>query len=328
MPRIAVIIVNYGTASLAAGAVRSVLAQDVSDAIISVHVVDNAAGGDDAALLRDLHAREAWGAQVTLHLEEVNHGFGRGNNVALEALAASDMPPDYVLLLNPDAALTPDALGHLAAFMAATPTAGCVGARITQPATGPVSAAFRFPTALVEFVSAANIGPLTRAASGRTLWHAPDIPTQPVDWVAGAAVMFRMEALREAGFFDPDFFLYFEETELMWRLSRHGWACWYLAEAEVTHLEGAATQVASGAGQQRRRPSYWYISQRLYYAKTASRPVAIARAASRWSGAVVHASAARMRGRRPDHPARYATDFARLVLLPLLNPVRVPFARE
>jgi len=320
--------VNYGTAGLAAQAVRSALAQNVPDGQLVVHLVDNAAPGDDATTLRDLHRREGWGARVVLHLEGVNHGFGRGNNVALRALTAAAPRPDHILLLNPDATLETGAVAALSGFLDKTPTAGCVGAKITQPGTGPVSAAFRFPTALVEFVSAANLGPLTRVAGGRTLWHSPDLPTQKVDWVAGAAVMLRMDALADAGFFDPDFFLYFEETELMHRLARHGWSCWYLADAEVIHLEGAATQVSSGAGQQDRRPAYWYASQRMYYAKTAPRAIAAARAVARWSGAVLHLLASRLRGRLPDQPRAYVPDFARHVLLPLVFPLKVTRSRE
>lgn len=317
---LAVIVVNYGTASLAADAVRSVLSQEVGARGVVVHLVDNASPGDDAAELSALHQAESWGEQVVLHLEAENHGFGRGNNVALNALARTASPPEHVLLLNPDATLTPGALAGLADFLDSNVTVGCVGARISQPGHGPASAAFRFPGPLVEFTSAANIGPITRALGDNTLWHAPDIPTGQVDWVAGAAVMFRMQALLDAGFFDPDFFLYFEEVELMWRLNQHGWPCWYLAEAEVLHHEGAATKVRSGDGQKVRRPAYWYASQRMYYAKTRSRFGAIGWAVARWAGACVHLSVSTLRRRASDHPSHYLRDFGRLVLAPLALP--------
>lgn len=317
LPPIAVIIVNYGTAALAAEAVRSVLMQDTGHRRVVIHLVDNASPGADAQTLAVVHRAENWGSDVVLHLEAENHGFGRGNNIALNILADAADAPEHVLLLNPDATLTPGALVQLVDFLDSHAQVGCVGARISQPAQGPASAAFRFPGPLVEFTSAANVGPLTRALGNRTLWHAPDIPTGRVDWVAGAAVMFRMQALRDAGFFDPDFFLYFEEVELMWRLNKHGWPCWYLAEAEVLHHEGAATQVRSGEGQQTRRPGYWYASQRMYYAKTSSRFGALGCAFARWAGACVHVGVSALRRRTSDHPAHYLRDFGRLVLAPL-----------
>ena len=316
-PRVAVVIVNYTTASLAAEAVRSVLAQDMASV---VHLIDNASPGEDAAQLATLHKDEGWGAQVVLHLEDTNHGFGRGNNVALDALLAADNPPDHILLLNPDATLMPGALEKMTAFLDATPKAGCVGAQISKPQTGPVTAAFRFPSVVTEFVSTANIGPLTRLSGGRTLWLAPDIETQQVDWVAGAAVMFRADALRDVGTFDPDFFLYFEEVELMWRLNAAGWQNWYLREAQALHHEGAATQVRGGA--QDRRPAYWYTSQKLYYLKTAGRLHAAAMACARLAGAGLHIVASRLRGVTPNLPTKYISDFNQLVLRPICTPTK------
>ena len=315
---VAIVIVNYGTADLAADAVRSVLDHPAGGRDIAVHLVDNASPGDDAATFTRLHKAEGWGDRVTLYLEDENHGFGRGNNVVLDALLQRDAPPEFIMLLNPDAKLRNNAPDILASFLQDHPDVGAAGAQISKPGEGPVTAAFRFPTALVEFVSAANIGPLTKLAGNQTLWHAPDIATGPVDWVAGAAVMFRTRALQDAGTFDPDFFLYFEEVELMWRLAQHGWPCWYVAEAQVDHVEGAATDVRSGEVERTRKPAYWYQSQQLYYDKTASPLVAATRATARYKGAVLNRVAAMLRGRAPDLPKAFFGDFAKLVLMPQL----------
>lgn len=317
--QVAVIVVNYATATLAAAAVRSALRAASADCAVEVHLVDNASPHGDADQLRQLHGAENWGGAVTLYAEQQNHGFGRGNNVALQHLTARATPPDFVLLLNPDAELAEGALDKLVAFMRAHPDAGCAGARITKPCGTPVSAAFRFPTTTVEFISAANIGPLTRASGNRTLWHSPMLETGRVDWVAGAAVIFSMKALRDVGFFDPDFFLYFEEVELIWRLSENGWPCWYVSEAKVIHHEGAATDVRSGEGAAKRRPAYWYQSQALYLRKTASRPRAALRAVARFGGAGLHAGVCALKRRKRDLPARYLRDYTRHTLLPVLG---------
>ena len=322
---IAVIIVNYGTAELAAEAVRSVLENTHGTCRVEVHLVDNASPDGDARVLQQLHAQEGWdrsdNGPVTIYAETQNHGFGRGNNVALNALAARETPPDYVLLLNPDAQVQSGALETLATFLDTHENVGCVGAQISKPSEGPVTAAFRFPSAKVEFVSAANLNPITRAFGGATMWMSPDLPTQQVDWVAGAAVMFRMKALEEAGFFDPDFFLYFEEVELIWRLAQHGWPCWYVREAKVIHHEGAATDVRSGEGARKRRPAYWYQSQAMYFRKTASPFRATGRAVARLAGALVHRGVSLLRGRQPDLPKAYFKDYMRHTLFPVFGAV-------
>jgi hypothetical protein len=58
----------------------------------------------------------------------------------------------------------------------------------------------------------------------------------------GAAVCFRTEALREAGFFDDDFFLYYEDTDLAWRLRALGWSISYQPGAVVRHIHSASSK--------------------------------------------------------------------------------------
>ena len=91
--RIAVITVNYGIAEMSIEAVESVLARTHGGYEVEVHLVDNASPKDDATQISEAHAARNWGDRVTLWLEETNHGFGRGNNVVLNALADRETPP-------------------------------------------------------------------------------------------------------------------------------------------------------------------------------------------------------------------------------------------
>ena len=86
-PAVHVIIVNYGTASLALTAAASALDQRLPDRALHVHIVDNASPGSDALDLATTIAARGWSGRVTLWPERVNHGFGRGNNVVLTHLA-------------------------------------------------------------------------------------------------------------------------------------------------------------------------------------------------------------------------------------------------
>ena len=61
----------------------------------------------------------------------------------------------------------------------------------------------------------------------------------------GGAVCFRAEALRQAGVFDDDFFLYYEDTDLSWRLRALGWRIRYQPTAVVRHLHSASAVVGS-----------------------------------------------------------------------------------
>jgi GT2 family glycosyltransferase len=57
----------------------------------------------------------------------------------------------------------------------------------------------------------------------------------------GGAVCFRTQALREAGVFDDDFFLYYEDTDLSWRLRRLGWSIRYQPAAVARHIHSASS---------------------------------------------------------------------------------------
>lgn len=315
---IAVIIVNYGTAELAIEAVESVL-DHASDADgIEVHLVDNASPGADAAKFTEAQADRGWGVRVTLWLETENHGFGRGNNVVLEALAARDTPPGKVLLLNPDARLENDVLAILADALDADGHAVAAGAGIVNGDGTAATAAFRFPGFTSEVVKTVGFGPLERLFSHRRVALPPDFSDGRVDWVAGASVMFRFNILQKHGFFDPVFFLYYEEVDLMRRLQANGGHVLFVPEAQVVHHEGAATNVRSSQAR-RARPPYVYDSWRHYFAKSHGRAYAVATSCAVLVAAVVNAVLSTLRGRPPGTPKHFLRDHWRYVLRPLLT---------
>jgi len=314
---IAVIVVNYGTADLSIAAVESVLARHHGGRRIHVHLVDNNSPSGDAAVLARAHAERGWGERVTLWPETENHGFGRGNNVVLKALANRETPPEYVFLLNPDAELANEAIDILAACLDANPRAGTAGAGIELPDGTAVSAAFRFPSFLSDVERALNFGPASRALARRRVALSPDHPGGQVDWVAGAAVLFRFEALADVGFFDPAFFLYYEEVDLMRRMAAAGWETLYLPAARVVHHEGAATNVRSGASGRRRRPAYVYRSWRRYTVKARGRGGALSGALTVWGAAGVGRTVAALRGRETPLPLSFFHDQWVHVIRPL-----------
>lgn len=316
---VAVVIVNYGTAELAIAGVESVLARGHGGHPVEVHLVDNASPGGDGRRFAEEHAARGWGDRVRLWLEDTNHGFGRGNNVVIHALLDDPSPPRYVFLLNPDAQLANEAIAVLADRLDSDPGAAAAGAGIALPDGTPVTAAFRFPSARGEFARALNLGPVSRLLGAHLIPLPPEQPDGPVDWVSGAAVMMRLSVLRELGGFDPDFFLYHEEVELMFRMRQAGRTILYVPAARVVHVEGAATEVRSGAPLRSRRPAYWYDSWRLYHTKTRGRAGAAVAGLAWMAGAALNAPLARARGQSPRAPLGFFGDFTRLVLRPLLG---------
>ena len=314
---IAVIIVNYNTAALALDAIESVLTRSHGGRSVELHVVDNASPNGDASVLSAALAERGWTSRVYLRSETQNHGFGRGNNLVLTELMRRAAPPSYAFLLNPDARLDNEAVAVLADFLDAHPAAAAAGASISSPEGVPVASAFRFPGIVSTFASAVCLGPVSRLLRAWEVSLSPAIGTQRVDWVSGAAVMLRLAAVQRAGYFDPSYFLYFEEVDLMRQLTRQGGEIWHLGEARVAHIEGAATGVR-GANT-RRLPAYWYHSWQHYFEKNRGRGAALLAAAAWYTGAAANAVIAALRGREADAPKRFYGDFWRLAIRPLLG---------
>jgi GT2 family glycosyltransferase len=62
-----------------------------------------------------------------------------------------------------------------------------------------------------------------------------------LDFLTAASVLFRRRALEEVGLFDETFFLYWEDTDLSFRLRARGWKLGVAADAIVLHKENASS---------------------------------------------------------------------------------------
>jgi hypothetical protein len=201
----------------------------------------------------------------------INGGFGWANNQAVLTLAQEGRLPEFVHFLNPDAEATQGALAALVMDMSIHSRCGAAGSQLIDAYGNPVASAFRFPSIGRELASGAQSETL-----GRIIGVKPTVvrsgESTRVDWVTGASVMFRVEALRQTGLFDDGFFLYFEEVELMHRLHSHGWTVRHVPASRVVHHEGSSTGIAEEAVHGS-LPAYWYDSRRRYFA-LANGPVA------------------------------------------------------
>lgn len=261
---IAVIIVNYRTPDLALDCARAIDRQRPGFSRLRTIIVEGGSGDGSAEKIGN-----AIGDLVDTEMLAlpVNGGFAYANNCAMQHLAAANHRPNAILLINPDARPREGAIAALATLLSVHPAIGAVGARLEHEDGRPQGCAFTFPSLRGEFCRGASTGLFNRLLrvppSTVSLDEAGSVP-----WVTGAAVMFRTAALEQTGLFDDGFFLYFEETELLHRLRRHGWDIWHEPAARVVHHGGVATQIRdpeTGLPLRRRTPAYWYESRRRFF---------------------------------------------------------------
>ena len=316
---VAVIIVNYGTAGLAIEAVESIRERKHSGLNVSIHLVDNNSPENDAEILAQAHQSHGWGDQVTLWPETENHGFGRGNNVVLNALDQMESPPDKVMLLNPDARLTNETVSILAQTLEENQKAASAGTLIGLTNGSFGASAFRFPSLTDEVVQTLNFRIVSSWFSHLRVPLPATHPAGAVDWVSGTAVMFRFDALRDVGFFDPEFFLYFEETELQYRLHQKGWLALFVPSARVNHEQGASTGLLSEEDTRRSLPAYLYQSKWIYFRKTRGRFRSLIAAILVLGAGVLNVVHRRVRGREPTIARRFFKDHIRFGLKHVLR---------
>lgn len=266
-PRVAVVIVNYGAARLVVENFASLAEECRALGGAKVFIVDNASPGEDAEVLQGFAAAGDRPSFVRVMRSPENGGFAKGNNLAFRAALAENPAFDYFFLLNPDAYVRPGAIRTLVEFMEVRPDCGFAGARLESPDGAPQASAFRFMSVAGEIEGAARLGPISLLLSPWRVAPAQKDLRRPADWVCGAAVLVRRKVLEDVGLFDEDYFLYFEETDLMLRARRKGWRAWYVPEARAVHLVGRSTGVVDGKVQDRPPPDYWYRSRALYFRK-------------------------------------------------------------
>lgn len=265
--RAEIVILNYRTAELAEGCLRSLEPEIAQTDGFHVTVVDGGSGDGSADSLRTVIANQGWGTWADLVVLDKNKGFAQGNNVAIRHALESTDPPPYIVLLNPDTEIRPTAIKKLLDFMDTHPSAGIAGSRLEDPDGTPQVSAFRFPSPMSEFVGAMALGILSRTFPRWVITPDPSETAVEAEWVAGASMAIRREVFEEAGLMDESYFLYFEEVDFCLAAKRAGWPTWYVPESRVVHLVGMASGFSDHRRTPPRRPSYWFESRRRFFQK-------------------------------------------------------------
>jgi N-acetylglucosaminyl-diphospho-decaprenol L-rhamnosyltransferase len=235
---VSVVIVSYRSRALLGECLDSVRASLAASGLAGeVVVVENGSPDGTAELVRE---RYPW---VRLVVNAENRGFAAAANQGMRLARGR-----VIVLLNPDTRVVGDALGRLVRFLERHPTVGVAGPRLRFPDGRTQPSRRRFPTLLTGFLESTLVQDYWRANRVLARYYVADRSEdelQEVDWLVGACLAIRREALRSVGLLDERFFLYSEEVEWFWRLRRAGWRVVYLPDAEVVHVEGASSEPES-----------------------------------------------------------------------------------
>jgi GT2 family glycosyltransferase len=238
-PRLAVIVLNHNGRHHLEPCLTAILGLAGLLGPEAVVVADNGSSDGSADLVR-----QAFPGATVLPLG-ANLGFAEGNNRAAEAT-----PADYLLFLNNDTRIAPDALTHL--WPAIQAGAVCAGARLVSWDGRRLDfdgggAAF---TGHGHALGFGRPVPAVRTGAGdQQFTRSPNADGQPHPtlFASGAAMLIERATFLAVGGFDPDYFAYYEDVDLGWRLWLAGHSVMQVPAAIVHHRHhGTADRLPSG----------------------------------------------------------------------------------
>lgn len=199
-----------------------------------IMVVDNHSGDDTVPFVK------ARFPHVKFIENKDNVGFARANNQAIMQARG-----EYTIILNPDTIVTPQCIGDCMAWMRSHPECGAIGLRMVDGNGHFLPESKRaFPTPWVSFCKIfglSKIFPRSRWFAKYHLRFLSEDEPHAVDILSGACMFCRTSLLQRIHGFDEDFFMYGEDIDLSYRITREGYRNFYLP-VSMLHYKGESTK--------------------------------------------------------------------------------------
>lgn len=233
---LSIIIVNYNTGALTSACITSILHQQLKESF-EIIVVDNASKDNSVSFLRSDFP------EIKVIANPQNVGLAAGVNRAIREAHGK-----YYLILNPDIVVLPQAIKQLLSFMEKNPDVGMAGGKLLSPNGKLQYSCYRFyriPTIIYR-----------RTALGRTQWGKAETDrflmkdfdhtsVKAVDWLMGACLIVRADAVKKVGGMDEHFFLYFEDVDWSRRFWEKGYKVMYVPQAQFSHYHQRSSEQVS-----------------------------------------------------------------------------------
>jgi N-acetylglucosaminyl-diphospho-decaprenol L-rhamnosyltransferase len=220
--RTCAIILDYYGADKTESCLRSLIGQGID----TIFVVDNSAARDASAKIFAAVNRVLGISDFKIEILSPgqNLGFGKGVNFALNYDAHNGSPHDYYLLINNDAVAGPGLVKGLVKALIKHSNIALVSPRIVSSS----------PEREYGIWYHRYLG-LLLSSPARFCFH----------YYTGCCLLFRRELIRDTGLFDEAFFMYGEDTELAWRLTRQGKSMICANDVYVEHEYGPSVDRTS-----------------------------------------------------------------------------------
>jgi len=252
---LSICIVTYQTRSYLQACLRSIY-QHPPNGKYEIIVVDNHSDDGTLEMLKDEFP------EVGVIENAGNLGFTAPMNQALRRGEGK-----YLLQLNPDTLVHPQAFNSLIDFMESQPEVGICGPKVLNTdgtLQKPCRRGESRPWAVFTyFLGLSSLFPKSKLFGEYLMNYKDEDETHEVAGVSGSCMLIRREVINQIGYLDERFFAYQEDADYCFQARRSGWMICYVPTARITHYGGQG-----GSRVQPYRSIYeWHRSYWLYYRK-------------------------------------------------------------
>ncbi|MEI6288230.1 MAG: glycosyltransferase family 2 protein [bacterium] len=231
--KISIIVVSYNTRELTRKCLAAILASAFAPQ--EIIVADNNSQDDSVEMIRNDFPN------VKLIINNENLGFAKANNQAIATAGG-----DYIFLLNSDTEIGKNTLQQMFDYLEHNSQVAGVVPQLIYPDGSWQSVGGYFPTILNVL---RYLLPITfffpefakKKLKDMAIFR-QEIPDKGMrlDYITGAAAMFRKAVLDRVGFLGEEYFMYFEETDLCWRINRAGYKLMAIKTEPMVHVYGGS----------------------------------------------------------------------------------------
>lgn len=232
--KLSVVIVNYNVKYFLENCLNSVFVAS-RNLDVEIIVVDNASlDGSDTMV------RQKYPTVNYIYLEN-NIGFSKANNVGIKASSG-----EFILLLNPDTVVQENSFSSCVSYLEKHPEVGGLGVKMIDGSGTFLPESKRgLPTPLVAFYKVfglSSLFPNSRRFGTYHLGYLDKNETHEVDVLSGAYLMMPRNVVDKVGMLDEDYFMYGEDIDLSYCITKAGYSNSYFAGTTIIHYKGESTK--------------------------------------------------------------------------------------
>ena len=251
---VSIIIVNYNTYGLVLQCIESVI-KNTSNILYEIIVVDNNSPNREIEDLNKVFP------QVKLILNNDNSGFGIANNIGNKVANGK-----FIFLLNSDTIVLDNSIYELYKFMSENPHVGACGGNLYDEKFKPATSFTRFMPSILSDIDYFFYNIYSKFLYGKDLNYCyGESPILIRGNISGADLMISKHVFDELGGFDESFFMYYEETDLLFRIRAINYKTYIVPSSKIIHLEGASEALKSI------KLDWTYESKEKYFIKNKSK---------------------------------------------------------